>query len=293
MKITEIQKIRDDVRQRLLRASAHALPNNPSERGMKADDIRKHFYQSILNASDSLLSEQNRMADETNQNLLLIATLLTALEARCGITENENGEPVSDALLTEAGTLVGAVNEWVTKCKDVIVQTTGNEEKKVMSQKAVTDRISNINSRINTAYTNIGRQKQTHDADILKIMGGMIGKDVEVTYYTQLVYALNDIVNKQVPKQGHTNPSSYDVCAVYYGDESGRYEIILLDDVTVPQVKFTFDSPITIHFAGKFLTFPDCAGSSKWVFNHSVYLNGSLGGGIRRAADGVPGPGQH
>ena len=281
MKITEIQKIRDDVRQRLLRASAHALPNNPSERGMKADDIRKHFYQSILNASDSLLSEQNRMADETNQNLLLIAKLLTALEALCGITENENGEPVSDALLTEAGTLVGAVNEWVTKCKDVIVQTTGNEEKKVMSQKAVTDRISNINSRINTAYTNIGRQKQTHDADILKIMGGMIGKDVEVTYYTQLVYALNDIVNKQVPKQGHTNPSSYDVCAVYYGDESGRYEIILLDDVTVPQVKFTFDSPITIHFAGKFLTFPDCAGSSKWVFNHSVYLNGSLGGGIR------------
>lgn len=111
MKITEIQKIADDVRQRLLRASAHALPNNPSERGMKADDIRKHFYQSILNASDSLLSEQNRMADETNQNLLLIAKLLTALEALCGITENENGEPVSDALLTEAKTLVGAVNE--------------------------------------------------------------------------------------------------------------------------------------------------------------------------------------
>lgn len=128
MKITEIQKIEDDVRQRLLRASAHALPNNPSERGMKADDIRKHFYQSILNASDSLLSEQNRMADETNQNLLLIAKLLTALEALCGITENENGEPVSDALLTEAKTIVEAINEI-----ERILRRDENGDKEVMS----------------------------------------------------------------------------------------------------------------------------------------------------------------
>lgn len=128
MKITEIQKIADDVRQRLLRASAHALPNNPSERGMKADDIRKHFYQSILNASDSLLSEQNRMADETNQNLLLIAKLLTALEALCGITENENGEPVSDALLTEAKTIVEAINEI-----ERILRRDENGDKEVMS----------------------------------------------------------------------------------------------------------------------------------------------------------------
>lgn len=64
-----INKISDEMKANIKRKTAFALPNRPSERGMKAEDIKKAFYGPILDPSVSVLSEVDRIVDEANEVL--------------------------------------------------------------------------------------------------------------------------------------------------------------------------------------------------------------------------------
>lgn len=64
-----ISKMSDEMRRRIKRKTVYALPNRPSERGYKAEDIKKALYSPILDDADSVFSEINRIVDETNANL--------------------------------------------------------------------------------------------------------------------------------------------------------------------------------------------------------------------------------
>lgn len=130
-----VNKTSMEARNAIRRASAHVLPVNPSERGMKPDEIRRALWQPILGVNSSLLHEQDRLTEEVNEALGVLydalgwdalpdafagsASLSEAL-ARFfdlyGATVQElsalRTEVVGeDTLTTEGETLTAAVNE--------------------------------------------------------------------------------------------------------------------------------------------------------------------------------------
>ena len=65
--MAEIKKVSNATKEALKRKSAYALPNRPSEQGMKPEDIKKAFWQPIVDANNSLVTELDRVVDETNE----------------------------------------------------------------------------------------------------------------------------------------------------------------------------------------------------------------------------------
>ena len=63
---TKLNKVSAETRNAITRKSAQTLPNNPSERGYSAEEIKRRFYQPILDAANSALSEIDRLVDEAN-----------------------------------------------------------------------------------------------------------------------------------------------------------------------------------------------------------------------------------
>lgn len=68
----EIKKISDETRKKIELLSARSLPNNPSERGMTPEQIKKRFYDPILSSAASALKEIDRVVDEVNDVILQI-----------------------------------------------------------------------------------------------------------------------------------------------------------------------------------------------------------------------------
>lgn len=64
-----IRQITKETENAMLRKSAYGLPNRPSESGMKAEDIKKAFYKSLIDSENSLLSELKRIVTEANEIL--------------------------------------------------------------------------------------------------------------------------------------------------------------------------------------------------------------------------------
>ena len=63
---TRIKQVSTETENAMLRKSAFGLPNRPSELGMKAEDIKKAFYKSLIDSENSLLSELKRVVSEAN-----------------------------------------------------------------------------------------------------------------------------------------------------------------------------------------------------------------------------------
>ncbi len=64
-----ISKISNETMNAILRKSAYRLPDNPSEQGMKAADIKKAFYQFIDDSTASICAEVNRIVEEANDDI--------------------------------------------------------------------------------------------------------------------------------------------------------------------------------------------------------------------------------
>lgn len=62
----EIKKTSDETRKKIELLSVHSLPNNPSERGMTPEQIKKRFYDPILSSAASALTEIDRVVSEVN-----------------------------------------------------------------------------------------------------------------------------------------------------------------------------------------------------------------------------------
>ena len=63
----EIQKITEQKRLAMRRKSPYAMPDNPTQRGMKPDEIRKMMAGFALDETASLFAEINRIVDEANR----------------------------------------------------------------------------------------------------------------------------------------------------------------------------------------------------------------------------------
>ena len=51
------------------RKSAQSLPDNPTNQGMSAEQIKNAFWKFVLDNEDSILSELGRIIDESNDEL--------------------------------------------------------------------------------------------------------------------------------------------------------------------------------------------------------------------------------
>ena len=64
--VTKVNKTSSETKAAIQRKSAQTLPNNPSERGYSAEEIKRRFYKPIIDATNSTISEIDRVVDETN-----------------------------------------------------------------------------------------------------------------------------------------------------------------------------------------------------------------------------------
>lgn len=62
----KIKNVSAETRSVISRKSAQTLPNNPSAKGIPAEEIKRRFYQPILDAANSALSEIDRVVNEAN-----------------------------------------------------------------------------------------------------------------------------------------------------------------------------------------------------------------------------------
>lgn len=72
--MAKIRKVTAATRAAILRKSAYALPNNPSDAGFGADDIRGALFRPLTDERDSALAELDRVAAETGDILALTAS---------------------------------------------------------------------------------------------------------------------------------------------------------------------------------------------------------------------------
>lgn len=66
LNFNKINNVSAATKSAISRKSAQTLPNNPSERGYSAEEIKRRFYQPILDAANSALAEIDRVVNEAN-----------------------------------------------------------------------------------------------------------------------------------------------------------------------------------------------------------------------------------
>ena len=62
-----INKISDSSRNAIIKKSVNMLPNNPSEKGFKAEAIKKAMYDIVTGKKESIIAELDRIIDEINK----------------------------------------------------------------------------------------------------------------------------------------------------------------------------------------------------------------------------------
>ena len=67
--MAKIKKVSAETKAAIRRKSAYTLPNNPTDSGYKADDIRRAFWQPIVDISQSAIAEVDRVVEEVNEIL--------------------------------------------------------------------------------------------------------------------------------------------------------------------------------------------------------------------------------
>lgn len=61
-----INKVSELTKDAIKRKSAYALPDRPSDQGMKPDEIKRAFWQPVVDVTNSTISEIDRVVDEIN-----------------------------------------------------------------------------------------------------------------------------------------------------------------------------------------------------------------------------------
>ena len=68
----QINAVTNESKNAIIRASAYSLPDNPTARGMKPDQIRRQLYQAICGGEYSVLAELERVIKEANLALFYL-----------------------------------------------------------------------------------------------------------------------------------------------------------------------------------------------------------------------------
>lgn len=82
--MAKIKKVSAETKAAIRRKSAYTLPNNPTDSGYKADDIRRAFWQPIVDISQSSIAEIDRVVDEVNEIIGQTSTGYDTVESVVG-----------------------------------------------------------------------------------------------------------------------------------------------------------------------------------------------------------------
>lgn len=82
--MAKIKKVSADTKAAIRRKSAYTLPNNPTDSGYKADDIRRAFWQPVVDISQSAIAEVDRVVDEINEIIGQTSTGYDTIESVAG-----------------------------------------------------------------------------------------------------------------------------------------------------------------------------------------------------------------
>ncbi len=69
-----INKVSNATKEALRNKSAFGLPNNPTDRGYTATQIKEAIYKPVIDTADSIVNEIDRVVEETNQAINAIET---------------------------------------------------------------------------------------------------------------------------------------------------------------------------------------------------------------------------
>lgn len=83
--MAKVHKTSAEVKSAIQRKSAYSLPNNPTDSGFKASDIRNAFYKPIIDITNSALTEIDRIVEELNGVLGLATKDVDAIENVAGL----------------------------------------------------------------------------------------------------------------------------------------------------------------------------------------------------------------
>ena len=122
----KIANVTAKVKSKIKALSAYSLPDNPSARGKSAADIKKAFFEPIVEGGDNVIDEIDRVVNEAN-NIIGSDTLTTSAKTLVGaINENKSAidqnktaistnkgaiGTLADLKTKEKASLVGAINE--------------------------------------------------------------------------------------------------------------------------------------------------------------------------------------
>lgn len=85
--ITKINKVSAETKNAITRKSAQTLPTNPSAQGYSAEEIKRRFYQPILDTANSSLAEIDRVVSETNEAISQVSNNLDTFMTQSSIKE--------------------------------------------------------------------------------------------------------------------------------------------------------------------------------------------------------------
>lgn len=97
-----INKISDSARNAIIKKSVMMLPNNPSEKGFKAEAIKKAMYDFVTGKKESIIAELDRIIDEINlafdntSDLLVSSGFFDAAKQELLLTLNNNEAIIID-----------------------------------------------------------------------------------------------------------------------------------------------------------------------------------------------------
>lgn len=227
-----IKQVSTETENAMLRKSAFGLPNRPSESGMKADDIKKAFYKSLIDSENSLLSELKRVVAEANTILAEIDSYasghssdksnphsVTKSQVGLGNVDNTSdaNKPVSNATKTELDKKVN-----YTDIQDNYTSIATNKPLSANRGRLLYNQLTSVESKANASVKTISLNSETGVLTITKTDGTSLTIDlpleflVKSGYYNasskEILLVLDNDTTIKIPVADLVNE--------YYGDES-------------------------------------------------------------------------
>jgi hypothetical protein len=163
-----IKKISDEKREQIANASAKTLPNNPTGRGMTADEIRKRLWEPIVSKGTSLAEEIDRVVEEANTD---IEEAVTKAENELD-TEKTARETSENGIRNEISAVSKALDDHKAEVSVEAVDKTIPRRTSFGTLEAETSRISVIQyPRRDKQLINLGffdAEMDAHKADVAK-----------------------------------------------------------------------------------------------------------------------------
>lgn len=114
--MAKIQKVSAEAKSAIQRKSAYSLPNNPTDSGYKANDIRNAFYKPIIDAANSALTEIDRVVEELNGVLGYSSKQIDSIDTVSGIYYHG-----SDGLVYTFAESKFTITSYEGKANDIVI----------------------------------------------------------------------------------------------------------------------------------------------------------------------------